>query len=321
MTLAIVFPGQGSQSVGMMKGFADLPIVETTFREAGGLVDVDYWTMATEGPPEALNRTVNTQPLMLIAGVACWRAWRERGGPMPAFFAGHSLGEYTALVASGALKFEDALPLVRFRAQAMQEAVPEGTGGIAAILGLADDQLAGVCADAAQGEVVEPANLNSPGQVVIAGHRGAVERGMALAKERGARRAVMLPMSAPSHCSLMKPAADRLRERLEGIDISKPAVPVLHNRSVESYDDPQRIRAALVEQLDHPVRWIEIIEALAARGVTRIGECGPGKVLAGLNKRIAPAVQGFAVTDSAAIGAALHPSPQPSPAGEGEPRG
>ncbi len=321
MTLAIVFPGQGSQSVGMVKGFADLPIVEATFREAGELLDVDYWAMATEGPPEALNQTVNTQPLMLIAGVACWRAWRERGGPMPGFFAGHSLGEYTALVAAGALKFEDALPLVRFRAQAMQEAVPEGTGGIAAILGLADDQLAGVCADAAQGEVVEPANLNSPGQVVIAGHRGAVERGMALAKERGAKRAVMLPMSAPSHCSLMKPAADRLRERLEAIDISKPAVPVLHNRSVDSYDDPRRIRAALVEQLDHPVRWIEIVQALAGRGVTRIVECGPGKVLAGLNKRIAPAVEAFAITDSAAIGAALQPPPKPSPAGEDQPRG
>jgi [acyl-carrier-protein] S-malonyltransferase len=301
MTLAIVFPGQGSQSVGMMKGFADVPIVETTFREAGALVDVDYWGMASDGPPEALNQTVNTQPLMLIAGVACWRAWRERGGPMPAWFAGHSLGEYTALVAAGALKFEDALPLVRFRAQAMQEAVPEGTGGIAAILGLDDDKLAGVCADAAQGEVVEPANLNSPGQVVIAGHRGAVERGMALAKERGAKRAVMLPMSAPSHCSLMRPAAERLRERLASVDISRPAVPVLHNRSVEAYDDPARIRTALVEQLDHPVRWIETVRALAARGVTRIVECGPGKVLTGLDKRIAPEIEGVALTDSASL--------------------
>ena len=301
MTLAIVFPGQGSQSVGMMKGFADVPIVELTFREAGALVDVDYWAMANEGPAAALNQTVNTQPLMLIAGVACWRAWRERGGPMPAWFAGHSLGEYTALVAAGALKFEDALPLVRFRAQAMQEAVPEGTGGIAAILGLDDDKLAGVCADAAQGEVVEPANLNSPGQVVIAGHRGAVERGMALAKERGAKRAVMLPMSAPSHCSLMRPAAERLRDRLAAVDISRPAVPVLHNRSVEAYDDPQRIRLALVEQLDHPVRWIETVRALAARGVTRIVECGPGKVLTGLDKRIAPEIEGVALTDAASL--------------------
>jgi [acyl-carrier-protein] S-malonyltransferase len=301
MTLAIVFPGQGSQSVGMMKGFADVPIVELTFREAGALVDVDYWAMANEGPAEALNQTVNTQPLMLIAGVACWRAWRERGGPMPSWFAGHSLGEYTALVAAGALKFEDALPLVRFRAQAMQQAVPEGTGGIAAILGLDDDKLAGVCADAAQGEVVEPANLNSPGQVVIAGHRAAVERGMALAKERGAKRAVMLPISAPSHCSLMRPAAERLRERLAAVDISRPAVPVLHNRSVEAYDDPARIRTALVEQLDHPVRWIETVRALAARGVTRIVECGPGKVLTGLDKRIAPEIEGVALSDFAAL--------------------
>lgn len=299
-----MFPGQGSQSVGMMKGFADMPIVEITFREAGALVDVDYWKMATEGPAEALNQTVNTQPLMLIAGVACWRAWRERGGTMPAYFAGHSLGEYTALVAAGALKFEDAVPLVCYRAQAMQEAVPGGTGGIAAILGLDDDKLEGVCADAAQGEVVEPANLNSPGQVVIAGHRGAVERGMALAKERGAKRAVMLPMSAPSHCSLMRPAADRLRERLSKVDVSSPAAPVLHNRSVEAYDDPQRIRAALVEQLDHPVRWIEIVRALSARGVTRIVECGPGRVLTGLNKRIAPDAECLAVTDTASLDAA-----------------
>ena len=183
----------------------------------------------------------------------------------------------------------------------MQEAVPEGTGGIAAILGLDDDKLAGVCADAAQGEVVEPANLNSPGQVVIAGHRGAVERGMALAKERGAKRAVMLPMSAPSHCSLMRPAAERLRARLAAVDISRPAVPVLHNRSVEAYDDPARIRAALVEQLDHPVRWIETVRALAARGVTRIVECGPGKILTGLDKRIAPEIEGVALTDAASL--------------------
>ena len=311
MALAIVFPGQGSQSVGMLSKFADLPIVETTMREAGALVDVDYWRMVSEGPPEALNQTVNTQPLMLAAGVACWRAWRERGGPMPALFAGHSLGEYTALVAAGSLKFEDAVPLVRLRAQAMQEAVPEGTGGIAAILGLDDDKLAALCADAAQGEVLEPANLNSPGQVVIAGHRAAVERAMALARERGAKRAVMLPMSAPSHCSLMRPAAERLRAKLAEIDVNAPTVPVVHNRSVESYDDPERIRTALVEQLDHPVRWIEVVRELARRGATRIVECGPGKVLAGLNKRIVPAVECLAVTDTASLEAAIAP-PQPS---------
>lgn len=303
--LAIVFPGQGSQSVGMMNGFADLPVVERTFREAGALVGVDYWAMAQGGPAEALNQTVNTQPLMLVAGTACWRAWRERGGPMPAFLAGHSLGEYTALVAAGALRFEDAVPLVRFRAQAMQEAVPEGVGGIAAIVGLDQAVVAQVCRDAAQGQVLEPANLNSPVQVVIAGHRAAVERGMALAKERGAKIASMLPMSAPSHCSLMKPAADRLREKLDALEIRKPQVPVLHNRSVESYDDPARIREALIEQLDHPVRWIELVQALVARGATSLVECAPGKVLAGLNKRIAKDADSVAITDTASLDAAI----------------
>jgi len=309
MTLAIVFPGQGSQSVGMMKGFADEPAVLETFREAARLSGIDYWAMANEGPAELLNQTVNTQPLMLVAGVACWRAWRARGGAVPAWLAGHSLGEYSALVAAGALRFEDAVPLVRLRAQAMQEAVPEGTGGIAAILGLDDARVPELCERAAQGEVLEPANLNSPGQVVIAGHRAAVERGMALAKELGAKRAVMLPMSAPSHCSLMRPAADRLRERLSAIAVAKPAVPVVHNRNVQSFDDPARIREALVEQLDHPVRWIETVRFLAAQGVTRIVECAPGKVLTGLAKRIAPEVEGLAVQDSASLDAAVKGNP------------
>ena len=304
-SLAIVFPGQGSQSVGMMNGFADEPVVEQTFREAHGVVGVDYWAMIREGPPEALNQTVNTQPLMLVAGVATWRAWRGRGGAMPAWFAGHSLGEYTALVAADALRFEDALRVVCFRAQAMQEAVPEGVGGIAAILGLDDARLPEVLSRSAQGEVVEAANLNSPGQVVIAGHRGAVERAMEAAKLAGAKRAVMLPMSAPSHCSLMKPAADRLGERLAGIEVRTPVVPVVHNRFVETFDDPSRIRLALVEQLDHPVRWIETVEFLARNGVKRIVECAPGKVLTGLSKRIAGGVECVAIQDSAALGAAL----------------
>ena len=304
-SLAIVFPGQGSQSVGMMNGFADRAVVEKTFREASAIVGADFWSMVKDGPAEALNQTVNTQPVMLIAGVACWRAWREAGGPMPAWLAGHSLGEYSALVAAESLAFEDALPLVRFRAQAMQEAVPEGTGGIAAILGLEGEGLAAVCAEAAQGEVLEPANLNSPGQVVIAGHRAAVERGMAIAKQKGAKRAVMLPMSAPSHCSLMKPAADRLAQRLEKIEMRKPMVPVVHNRFVQAFDDPARIRQALVEQLYNPVRWIETVELLAAKGATRIVECGPGKVLAGLGKRIAPAVEFIALQDCAALAAAI----------------
>ena len=304
MSLAIVFPGQGSQSVGMMAGFADVPVVEKTFLEANAILGVDLWSMVREGPAEALNQTVNTQPVMLVAGVACWRAWTERDNPAPSWLAGHSLGEYSALVASGAMRFEDALPLVRFRAQAMQEAVPEGSGGIAAILGLDDAALPMVLAEAAQGEVVEAANLNSPGQVVIAGHRAAVERGMAIAKQKGARIAKMLPMSAPSHCSLMKPAADRLRERLAAIDVRRPSIPVIHNRFVESFDDPQKIRAALVEQLCNPVRWIETIRLLASKGATRIVECGPGKVLTGLGKRIAPDIEYIAIQDSAALAAA-----------------
>jgi [acyl-carrier-protein] S-malonyltransferase len=302
MTFAIVFPGQGSQSVGMMNGFTEAA-VQRTFAEAKSITGIDYESMAKDGPAEVQNQTVNTQPLMLVAGVATWRAWQAKGGAMPGYFAGHSLGEYSALVAAGALRFEDALPLVRLRAQAMQEAVPEGTGGIAAILGLDDAKLPQVLAAAAQGEVVEPANLNSPGQVVIAGHRSAVERAMALAKEAGAKRAVMLPMSAPSHCSLMRPAAERLRERLAAIDVKKPAVPVIHNRFVEAFDDPAKIRQALVEQLDHPVRWIETVEFLARNGVTRIVECGPGKVLTGLSKRIASGVECIAIQDSAALAA------------------
>jgi [acyl-carrier-protein] S-malonyltransferase len=304
MKIAVVFPGQGSQSVGMMNGFADTPAVERTFREASAILGEDLWALVVNGPPEALNRTIVTQPLMLTAGVACWRAWRERGGPLPAYFAGHSLGEYSALVAAGALAFEDALPLVRLRAQAMQEAVPEGTGGIAAIVGLADDRIAQVCAEAAQGEVLEAANLNSPGQVVIAGHRAAVERGMAAAKASGARIVKMLPMSAPSHCSLMRPAAERLRERLAAIAMLSPAVPVVQNADVMAYADPDRIRQALVEQLYRPVRWVETMGFLAAQGVERIVECAPGKVLAGLVKRSVDGVEAMAVTDSAALDAA-----------------
>ena len=302
---AVVFPGQGSQSVGMMGGFADSPVVERTFREASAILGEDLWALAAQGPAEALARTVVTQPLMLTAGVACWRAWQERGGPMPAFFAGHSLGEYSALVAAGALRFEDALPLVRLRAQAMQEAVPEGTGGIAAIVGLTDDLIAQVCAEAAQGEVLEPANLNSPGQVVIAGHRAAVERGMAGAKAHGAKLARMLPMSAPSHCSLMRPAAERLRERLAGLPVAAPKVPVVQNADVAAFDDPDRIRQALVEQFFRPVRWVETMRFLHAGGVTRIVECAPGKVLAGLVKRSVDGVEAVAITDSAALAAAI----------------
>ena len=305
MKTAVVFPGQGSQSVGMMNGFAGEAAVEATFREASAILGEDLWALVAAGPAEALARTVVTQPLMLTAGVACWRAWRARGGAMPSYFAGHSLGEYSALVAAGALAFEDALPLVRLRAVAMQDAVPEGTGGIAALVGLADDKVAVVCAEAAQGEVLEPANLNSPGQVVIAGHRGAVERGMAAARAHGAKIAKMLPMSAPSHCSLMKPAAERLRVRLAATAVRAPAVPVVQNADVAAFDDPARIRQALVEQLYRPVRWVETVRHLQANGVTRIVECAPGKVLAGLLKRTVDDVEAVAITDSAALAAAI----------------
>jgi len=304
MSLAIVFPGQGSQSVGMMKGFAELPIVEKTFLEANAILGEDLWSLVRDGPAEALNQTVNTQPAMLVAGVACWRAWLEKKGAMPSWLAGHSLGEYSALVAAEAMRFEDALPLVRFRAKAMQEAVPEGTGGIAAIIGLDVEKVEEVCRDAAEGQVLEPANLNSPVQVVIAGHRPAVERGMALAKERGAKIATMLPMSAPSHCSLIKPAAERLGERLQHVDVRKPLIPVIHNRFVETLDDPAKIRQALVEQLYNPVRWVETVQMLGRKGVRRVVECGPGKVLTGLSKRIVPDIEYVAITDAASLAAA-----------------
>jgi [acyl-carrier-protein] S-malonyltransferase len=288
----------------MMNGFAELAIVEKTFLEANAILGEDLWSMVRDGPAEALNQTVNTQPAMLVAGVACWRAWREKNGPMPSWLAGHSLGEYTALVAAEAMRFEDALPLVRFRATAMQEAVPEGTGGIAAIIGLDAATVQDVCRDAAEGQVLEPANLNSPVQVVIAGHRGAVERGMALAKQRGAKITSMLAMSAPSHCSLMQGAAERLRERLAEVEVRKPLIPVIHNRFVESLDDPAKIRQALVEQLFNPVRWVETVQLLGRKGVRRIVECGPGKVLTGLSKRIVPDIEYIAITDAASLAAA-----------------
>jgi [acyl-carrier-protein] S-malonyltransferase len=302
---AIVFAGQGSQSVGMMAGLAQFPVVKATFDEASSVLGLDLWGMAADGPAELQNQTVNTQPLMLTAGVATYRAWVDAGGPQPAFFAGHSLGEYTALVAAGALAFAEALPLVRFRAQSMQDAVPEGTGGIAAILGLEVEQIREVCRDAAKDQVLEAVNLNSPGQIVIAGHREAVERGMLLARERGAKRALMLPMSVPSHCALMKPAADKLAARLATVAISAPNVPVLQNADVACFDDPARIRQALVEQLFRPVRWIETVQNLAGEGIETVVECVPGKVLTGLNKRIASELNCAAVTDSASLTSAI----------------
>lgn len=301
MKLAFVFPGQGSQSIGMMQGFDTLPVVRETFAEAGQVLGFDLWQMVAAGPAEALNQTLNTQPAMLTAGVAVYRAWQQAGGAQPVFMAGHSLGEYSALVASGALAFADALPLVRYRAEVMQQAVAEGVGAMAAILGLDDDAVRAVCAEAAQGEVVEAVNFNSPGQVVIAGNKGAVERGMELAKARGAKRALPLPVSVPSHCSLMKPAAEKLAVYLQTIKLNAPQVPVLHNADVKSYADDAGIRDALVRQLYQPVRWVETVQALAAAGVTHVAECGPGKVLAGLNKRIVADMQYSALTDAAAL--------------------
>ncbi len=289
----------------MMKDLMGRAEVADTFREATAVLGYDLRKLVEEGPAEQLNLTLHTQPAMLAAGVATFRAWRALGGAEPAFLAGHSLGEYTALAAAQALELADALVLVRFRAQVMQEAVPEGVGAMAAILGLEDEAVREVCARAAQGEVLEAVNFNSPGQVVIAGHRAAVERGMVLARERGAKRALALPVSVPSHSTLMRGAADRLAERLAQISLQTPRIPVWHNADVAAYDEPQRIRDALARQLYSPVRWVETIRALKARGAARFLECGPGKVLAGLNKRIDDSLATFALTDEAAIHAAL----------------
>lgn len=302
---ALTFAGQGSQSIGMMAGFDSLPIVKATFDEASDLLDADLWKMVMDGPNEALAQTINTQPVMLTAGVATFRAWVEAGGKAADVYAGHSLGEYTALVAAGALAFADAVPLVRFRAQAMQDAVPEGTGGIAAILGLEVDVINAICVEAAEGEVLEAVNLNSPGQIVIAGHKTAVERGMALAKERGAKRALMLLMSVPSHCALMKPAAEKLAEYLKDVSIVAPMKPVIQNADVMAFTDSALIKNALVEQLYRPVRWIETIQSIAKQGATTVIECVPGKILTGLNRRIAPGVNCMAITDLASLMAAL----------------
>lgn len=301
MAFAFLFPGQGSQSLNMMDGFADLPVVRETFDAASAVLGQDLWAMLKAETPDAINATVNTQPLMLAAGVATWRAWLAQGGSRPAVLAGHSLGEYSALVAAGALDFADAVRLVRLRAEAMQAAVPEGEGAMAAILGLPDDVIRAACAQSAQGEVVEPVNFNSPGQVVIAGSRGAVERAMAACKDAGAKRALPLPVSVPSHCALMKPAAERLAIALADVTIQTPVIEVLHNADVASYGDADRIRDALVRQLHSPVRWTETVALMAGRGIHQMAECGPGKVLAGLAKRIDANVRCVALIDAAAI--------------------
>jgi [acyl-carrier-protein] S-malonyltransferase len=298
--IAFFFPGQGSQSVGMMTGFGDNSVIKQTFTEASDILKVDFWKMATE-ENDLLNQTQHTQPLMLTAGIATYRVYLQKNGLQANIHAGHSLGEYAALVASNAISFADALPLVKFRAEAMQGAVPEGVGAMAAILGLDDETVRAVCAEAEQGEICEAVNFNSPGQVVIAGNKAAVERGMELAKAKGAKRALPLPVSVPSHCALMKPAAERLAEYLKNVTINTPIIPVLHNADVASYNDSAKIKDALVRQLYSPVRWVETVQMIYAQGVTNSAECGPGKVLAGLTKRIVAELPCVALTSNEVI--------------------
>ena len=305
MTFAFVFPGQGSQSVGMMQAWAARAEVRQTFTEASKALGMDLWQLVSEGPVELLNQTLHTQPAMLAADVALWRVWRAAGGAKPGMLAGHSLGEYAALVAAESLDFADAIRLVRFRAEAMQAAVPEGVGAMAAILGLDNASVNEVCAQAAQSEIVEAVNLNSPGQVVIAGHKNAVERAMALAKDKGAKRALSLPVSVPSHSSLMRPAAEKLLDYLQLVSLRAPTINVLHNTDVRSHADAASIREALALQLYTPVRWSETIQALKQAGVEQVIECGPGKVLSGLTPRIEASLAAIALYDEGALTLAM----------------
>ena len=305
MKLAFVFPGQGSQSVGMMAGYAGLAQIDETLAGADAALGAPLTALIANGPGEALNITTNTQPAMLAADVAVWTAWLAAGGPKPALLAGHSLGEYAALVASESLDFASAMRLVKARAQAMQDAVPAGIGGMAAVLGIEADLLAEVCEKASQGEVVSCCNLNAPGQIVIGGHRTAVERAILLAKEAGAKRALMLPMSVPSHCELMRPAAEAMAIALNRANFQPPQIAVLHNATVDVAGDAAGIRLVLAEQLFKPVRWIETIEKFAMQGVTHIVECGPGMVLLGMVKRIAPDVKCLTLSDKVAFETAL----------------
>lgn len=297
MKLAIVFPGQGSQRTGMMQGFAGTPVVRDIFTEASSALDQDLWTLVESGAPDEINATVNTQPVMLTAAYAMYRAWRQSGGPQANVMAGHSLGEYTALTAADAFNFADAVRLVRFRAQAMQEAVPIGAGGMAVIMGLDADAVRAACAEVAQGDVVEAVNFNDQTQIVIAGAKAAVERACVAAKSRGAKRALQLPVSAPFHSSLLRAAADRLRVRLADVTLRPPGVPVIHNVDVATHSDPAEIREALARQAASPVRWVETVQKMAADGVSHVVEIGPGKVLQGLVKRISPGLVALAVTD------------------------
>ncbi|MCX3309312.1 ACP S-malonyltransferase [Pantoea vagans] len=303
---AFVFPGQGSQTVGMLTELAvTYPLVEETFREASDALGYDLWQLVSQGPAEELNKTWQTQPALLAASVAIYRVWQQQGGEQPVLMAGHSLGEYSALVCAGVLNFADAVKLVELRGKLMQEAVPEGTGAMQAIIGLDDAAIRKACEESAQGQVVSPVNFNSPGQVVIAGNKEAVERAGAACKAAGAKRALPLPVSVPSHCALMKPAADKLAVALESITFNAPAVPVINNVDVKAETDAAAIRHALVRQLYSPVRWTESVEAMAAQGVTQLLEMGPGKVLTGLTKRIVDTLTAAAVNDTASLTAAL----------------
>ena len=306
MKLAFVFPGQGSQSVGMLNALnAVYPSVAATYAEASEVLGVDLWEMVSQGPEAQLNQTQHTQPAMLAAGVSVWRVWQAQAGPQPIVLAGHSLGEYTALTCAGAITLADAIQLVADRGRYMQEAVPVGQGGMAAILGLEDQAVRDVCVQAAEGEVLEAVNYNSPGQVVVAGTASAVERVVTQAVAAGARRALILPVSVPSHCALMHPAALRMAERLAQIDFHTPRIPVIHNAHVQGESSPEAIRAALVRQIEAPVRWVETIQKIAADGVHKLVECGPGKVLTGLNKRIDKTTQTLPVFDPESLTQAL----------------
>ncbi|MYN20332.1 ACP S-malonyltransferase [Rugamonas sp. FT107W] len=301
---AFVFPGQGSQAIAMMDGFAGNPVVAQTIAEASDALQFDLGKLMAEGPKEELDLTTNTQPVMLTAAVAVYRAWIAAGGPIPSIVAGHSLGEYSALVAAGVISFKDAVPLVRFRAQAMQEAVPVGMGTMAVVLGLSDDDVRAACAEAAAavaGSVVEAVNFNAPAQVVIAGDTIAVERACEIAKAKGAKRAMKLPVSAPFHSSLLKPASDRLREYMDGLTFSAPQISLINNVDVAVLTDPASIKDALVRQAASPVRWVETMQKVAAEGITQVVECGPGKVLMGLTKRIDATLVGDAITDQASL--------------------
>ncbi|PVV13397.1 MAG: [acyl-carrier-protein] S-malonyltransferase [gamma proteobacterium symbiont of Ctena orbiculata] len=305
-SFGIVFPGQGSQSIGMLSDLAAAhPIVNQTFAEATEALGYNLWDLVQNGPEEALNQTMKTQPAMLAAGVSVWRVWLEQGGDKPQLMAGHSLGEYTALVCANVIEFSDAVNLVAERGRFMQEAVPAGSGGMAAILGLDDDQVKSVCVEAAAGDVIEAVNFNSPGQVVIAGHKQAVERACVLAKETGAKRALPLPVSVPSHCALMKPAAERLAQLLDEISINSPTIPVIHNANVALASDAETIRGELAAQLYSPVRWVETVQKMASSGISSLLEAGPGKVLAGLTKRIDRGLAGLPVYDTKSLMQAL----------------